>query len=544
MAKTDSLTDFSIDLATTIRKEENSDKLIPPKNFPNKIPLFGKRLEAPTKKLQNILGIYGNVVSDTDDDSNIDEEVDSEKVYEGLEGVTEFLTDIANSIRAEEGSTSLINPQNFSIKVSGFGNTLKEQRLSLESALGKYKDLSKITYGVKLDKSILLGADWASYTDDAEEQNLSGAYMDFTNDVFVDNGWKDRWPFNEIKPCLMKNNQVVGYLDPNDYTKFEDGTDSNITNLTLAENGFVMVEIPKIYYHISRDDSYVYIKISNYQQPGFVCKAHTYKGVELDKLYISAYLCGASPSTTIDESLGFITPSGATLSQNVSISYRNNWATMQSLHGDRYEMLPYNVTILIECLFAIMFKSTNSQASLGYGYTSRQAAHTVGKLDKMGMYYGKGSEISHGVKFLGLEDIYGTREQVSTGFYVRNSIPSYIDVSDSTSSYSPDVAVLGTYIPSEKEFVIASKYSRATTDVNEDAVNVGLWGKEVSTNYTHGFCDAINLSTNCTGTTINSVLYGLVGSTNTYFGIFAQQLTIASNTSKVRSLRIVYYPQP
>lgn len=537
MAKTNSLNDFLIDLATTIRTEENSDKLISPKNFPNKIPLFGKRLEAPTEKLQNILGVYENVVSDPDDDSNIDEEVDSEKVYEGMEGVTELLTDVANSIRTEEGSTELINPQSFSERIVNFGNTLKGQNKSLESTVGAY--INPITYGVKLDKAIQTGTDWASYTDDAE--GLEGAYMDFTNDTFVDNGWLNRWPFNEIKPCLMKNNQVVGYLNPNDYSKFEDGTDSNINNLTLEENGFVMIEIPKIYYHISRDDNYVYIKISNIEQDGFVCKAHTYKGAVLDKLYISAYLCGASSGTVLDQTLGFITSSGASLSTGVVMSYKLHWDNLQNLHGNRYEMLPYNVSLLIGYLFAIMFKSTNSQLSLGYSYTTKLTEHTVGQLDQKGMYYGKDKNSNFGVKFLGMEDLYGVREQITTGFYVYQSIPKYIDVSNPNSSYSP--TEIGNYLSSEKEFIIGSKYSRSTIDINEDAINVGLWGREVSTTYTKGFCDSLNITSNSTGTTLNSTVYGVSGSTRDFFGIFAQQLVQASQTSKVRSLRVVYYPQ-
>lgn len=415
---------------------------------------------------------------------------------------------------------------------------LSKEHIQVDSTLSTKPFIiqEKTTYGVKLDKSILTGIEWGSYTDDAV--NFEGAYMDFDNDKFVDNGWINRWPFNQIKPCLMKNEKVVGYLDPNNYSKFEDGTDSNINNLTLEENAFVMIEIPKIYYQISRDDNYIYIKISNKEQDGFVCKAHTYKGVELDKLYISAYLNGISAGTTLDTSLGFITPSGSTLSKQIAINYTNFWSKVQEHHGERYEMLPFNITILIGCLYAIMFKNTNSQKSLGFGYSSKQDTHIVGLLDQKGMYYGK-NVYGTGVKFLGIEDLCGTREQVCTGFYVRKSIPRFIDVSDPNSSYSPDY--IENYLSSDKEFVLATKYARSTLDVNEDATNIGFWGREIGTNFNQGFCDALYLTTSCGGTTLNSSLYG-VYSTNLNNGIFTHALTTTSNTSKSRSLRIVYYP--
>ena len=145
------------------------------------------------------------------------------------------------------------------------------------------------------------------------------------------------------------------------------------------------------------------------------------------------------------------------------------------------------------------------------------------------------------LNFLEIEDLAGTREQICSGFYVSKSIPRYINVSDPSSSYSPDY--VGNYLSSDKEFVIGSKYARATLDVNEDAINIGFWGREVSTNYNNGFCDACYLTSSITGSTLTSSLYGLYSS-NTNNGIFAHTLTTSTNTSKSRSLRIVYYPTP
>jgi hypothetical protein len=51
-----------------------------------------------------------------------------------------------------------------------------------------------------------------------------------------------------------------------------------------------MIEIPKIYYYLHKDTNYQYIQISNTKlNNNYCCLAHTYKGVEKDKIYIGAY---------------------------------------------------------------------------------------------------------------------------------------------------------------------------------------------------------------------------------------------------------------
>ena len=55
--------------------------------------------------------------------------------------------------------------------------------------------------------------------------------------------------FNKIKPCLFKNGAVVGYLNPDNFAQFADGTAADITS---GNNGDVMIEIPKTGYKISK----------------------------------------------------------------------------------------------------------------------------------------------------------------------------------------------------------------------------------------------------------------------------------------------------
>ena len=145
-----------------------------------------------------------------------------------------------------------------------------------------YRTLS-VTYGVKIDLANSNPETSVTYTDDAV--GFDKSYMDFTNDTFVYGSWQDKFPFNQVRPCLFKDGAVVKYLNPDNYAKDVDGNDVVIT----GADGDVMIEIPKVYYRLHKDENYQYIQISDTAQEGFCCLAHTYKGVEKDKVYIGAY---------------------------------------------------------------------------------------------------------------------------------------------------------------------------------------------------------------------------------------------------------------
>lgn len=526
MSKADNLTDFLTDMANTIRTEENTTNLINPKNIHNKIPEFGKKLKNHNENMQKVFETYKASDSGfnwTEYENN--ENYPDSEYANSLDGLNNLLTDMANTIRTEQGSTDPINPQSFSNKIIKFGDELKKENDSLEPVLGVYP--KSIIYGVKLNKSIRQNDSWASYTDDCLTNGYEGAYMDFANDTFVDNGWKDRWPFNQIKPCLLKDGQVVGYLNPNDYSKFEDGTDAGITN---TDNGLVMIEIPKIYYQISTDETYNYVKISNKPQEGFICHSHVFKGEELDKIYVSAYLCGTDALL----SKGFATASGEALTTGFSMAYGSYWSKLKEKQGERFEFMPFGALKLIQCLYIIMFNNTDSQQYLGYGYNSAQADHVTGLLDNKGMYYGK-SEVGYGVKFLGLEDIYGCRKQISTGFEVTSGQARYLDPYDPNQRYAPKERE--TYKTVEN-FVKPNNFLRYAISLQQEANITGFFGLEVTTASTQGFSD----QTSYTSYDTCALDFGVVG-TGKVNGLFAMILSRLTVGDTKRSARLVYFPE-
>ncbi len=401
-----------------------------------------------------------------------------------------------------------------------------------------------VIYGVKLDRTLNnnapLGASWATYTDDAV--GFSGAYMDFANNTFVDNGWLNRFPFNQIKPCLFKNGAVVGYLNPNDYTKFADGTSAPTSDTTAGD---VMVEIPKIYYKISADDQYNYIQISDETFDGACCLAHVYKGQELSKVYVDAYLTPGNDLATIGpRSIKGITvaPSGW------ACGYQRIYDGMKNFRGSRCEPFTFNIFTLLGCLSAILFKSTNVRTSLGVGLSSQSGGMVTGDLDANGMYFGTNTEGR--TKLFGFEDYYGTKFTYCAGFWIEYNTGNLkiIDPYSTVQNYNYDendpnsLWSYATYTPPEiwmKPTAGTSTYVPVRlAGINKlGFTRVQETGTNISQSNDVGFCSKTRFR--------NTNRY-ILGCISSYFGdgggVYNYDAYNFADTTR-RAFRCVYFPE-
>ena len=115
-----------------------------------------------------------------------------------------------------------------------------------------------------------------SYADDAVNMQ-SGASANAQ--------WQE---FFGYKPCLFKNGQVVGYLNPNDYSKFEDGSSADITS---GDAGDVMIEFPRRGIRSVKDGNTIRISMTDApNDPDFKYYAHQRGTVSKDAFYIGAYV--------------------------------------------------------------------------------------------------------------------------------------------------------------------------------------------------------------------------------------------------------------
>ena len=409
-----------------------------------------------------------------------------------------------------------VSKENFNINYSMTGNI--------------YKLAPPVVYGVFFDNSVKTSKLWAKYTEEAI--GMTGAYTKSSTNEFFDNGWLKRWPYSEIKPCIIKNGKVRCYLDPQDYSKTIDGQPSQHDDVS---QGNVMIEIPKVYYSISKDKNKdVTVKISNAKHEGFECLAHTYKGKEFDKIYVSAYPVNHDNVATI----GPHSNKGLVISKTYcATSYTKAYNEVKQFYGDGWEMMPYNTLVLLQCLFIIMFKSSNSQESLGQGRTSQPISTVCGCQDQMGMFCGGIDDINIPIKFFGLEDFYGFRGLITPGLYCTSEKKiKFIDVHNPNSSYDPNY--IQNYISDPSITALATTTKRIPTDFFATP-QIGFFGCNNTTTTNHRqyfggisylYADEVNYTAINTGVTMN--LNG---------GIF-NMMPVADIDNYNYTYRLIYYP--
>ena len=256
-----------------------------------------------------------------------------------------------------------------------------------------------------------------SYTIDSTNSNpetavtYTGDCAGFTpatmGDSFNWGSWADKWPFNEIKPCLVRNRAVVGYLNPNDYSKFEDGTPADIVS---GDAGDCMVEFPKMYLGMSTDaQGITTVTITNDATvEGVYDDAFVYKDKSYSKFYV-----GAFKGYVLDNKLRSLSGKSPTVSKTIG-----NFRTDAQANGEGYEQTQWYQLMLRQALYILLFKNLNSQAALGAGYTGASKTNTGGS-NSNGVNYGSTSA-SVQVKCLGIEDFWGNGYEWVDGIATKN----------------------------------------------------------------------------------------------------------------------------
>lgn len=172
----------------------------------------------------------------------------------------------------------------FPVSTMGYVNDFSQNSKMIE-----VKDI--IIYGFKLDQNESDPASMITYLSDCENANYASAYMDYDSDTFNYGGWADAWFIKELKPCMLKYDGTVDYeLNPNDYTKKLDGTDSDIANDSYEGNA--MMGVPKVYWKIvdnGDNTANIYIADSKADE-SYVCWSHIdNNGNEIDYCYMPIY---------------------------------------------------------------------------------------------------------------------------------------------------------------------------------------------------------------------------------------------------------------
>lgn len=310
------------------------------------------------------------------------------------------------------------------------------------------------TYGVSIDLTNSDPETAVTYTDDAVGMVAGSSDWDNTN------------IFRDIRPCMFKNGAVKAYLNPNDFTKYVDGTAADIT--TGAE-GDVMIEIPKLGVKIATSGNTLTVQVTDDPNAeGFHYYAHTRtKEGDKDKLYIGAFL-GYNASSKLRSLCGKQPTTYVTIGETRTLAQAN---------GSGYDQIAFYQLTLLQCLFLIKYKSRDSQTALGMGYTKATDAETgvqTGGTIAKGMDYGETTGMQQ-MKFMGIEDFWGNFYYwidglVSSSDY--HALTATNNFNDTGSGYKDNGALGSSYIggymkapqgTNELGFIIKQSGGSATT---------------------------------------------------------------------------------
>lgn len=316
-------------------------------------------------------------------------------------------------------------------------------------------DVPPVVYGVSIDLTNSNPETAVTYTDDAVGM------------VAGSPDWYKMNIFNKIKPCLFKNGAVVGYLNPDNFAQFEDGSAADITS---GDAGDVMIEIPKTGYKITKSGTTLTVQITDDpNKKGFSYKAHTRtEDGDRDKLYIGAFL-GSVASGKL-RSL-----SGEQPTSNTTIG---DFRIYAKANGAGYDLFAFYPMTLLQCLYLIMYKNLDSQTALGMGCVGDEsydfgAKNTGATLDK-GMSYGS-TDSTQQMKFLGIEDFWGNLLQWIDGLvssYDYHALVATDNFNDTGDGYADIGAMSTKYL---------SGYMKAPQGSNDAGFIISAEGGSTST---------------------------------------------------------------
>ena len=252
-------------------------------------------------------------------------------------------------------------------------------------------------------------------------EHYKPAYMDFSSDTFKYEDWANA-PFllkDRLAPCVVGfDGEVEYFLNPNNYKQKEDGSASDITNTSLDINCFMRIKL--LYRRKKKNaEGNTEVDISNekvnddYKPYGGFVKPD---GTLREYIYLPIYR-GSLVSGKCRSMSGNLTPMSGQTAQN-----ERNYC---QANGTGHDMITHADRELIEDLFMLMFKNTDSQSVLGQGKSNGGsdvgACLKSGTMDEKGLFYGSTST-AVGVKLFGMENRYASQWERVLGEVLVNGV--------------------------------------------------------------------------------------------------------------------------
>lgn len=290
-----------------------------------------------------------------------------------------------------------------------------------------------------------------------EAIGLTPAFMNYSTDTFNYGSWENA--FFMPRPCMLKSNgEVAYYLNPNDYSKKEDGSASDITNTAFDGNAMMewgqngkQIWVKKVADVGNSNSVSVYIADGqadeDYHAWSFIDKNGTlkehfytpiYQGSLVSNKLRSLSTQNLMESTTTEQEISYATANG-------SGWYTEVWCDLE----------------LIQDLLVLMSKSLDTQTAFGMGncngYNSSASSMNSGfeyhygmlkpgSMNTKGLFWGKNTSVNTnggrtGVKVFGMENLWANQYRRFAGMindYGTIKIKKCYGISDgsTTASYN------------------------------------------------------------------------------------------------------------
>lgn len=303
--------------------------------------------------------------------------------------------------------------------------TGKEIVASLHNIEKALKKGSYTLYAFHIDGSESDPSEMVTYLEDAV--GMTPAKMDYVNGKFDYGSWENT--FFMPRPCMVLQSGVTDYyLDPNDYTKKEDGTASDVANTSYAGNAMMEWgrDGKRIWYKVVPDanditSGTVYICDEQLDESYHAWNFINNQGRLVDHFYTPIYN-GSSVNDGTNDVMRSISGQAVSKSltgtEEITRCQRNNkssdvlWNT--EVISDR---------ILINFLLILMGKSVDTQTVFGNGLVSGGEnalnAYVTGTLNDKGLFFGY-SDQTHAVKIFGMENYWGLQWRRHAGYGLKN----------------------------------------------------------------------------------------------------------------------------
>lgn len=297
------------------------------------------------------------------------------------------------------------------------------------------------TFGYRLDELDDNPATCITYIED--NTDFSPLYMDFSLSTPALNwgSWKS-WCEENFKPAMLTfGGEIDYYLNPDNLAEKMDGTASAIA--TTSYQGNAMNIVLPIYCLITRSGSTVEVRFSNIRQTeDWFCWTH----MKSDGTF--APFCGwplfeGSNVSSVLRSLSTGSKPTGGLSQANELTYAAN-------NGANWMPTTWADEMMIRLLFPLLTKSLNSQAVIGGTFVSGASSLQIncGSMKDKGAFWGAyfdgSGNVTTGIKFLNMENVWGHRWRRPVGCTIYNGqilvklTPSMIDGSKTETWLSSD----------------------------------------------------------------------------------------------------------